>query len=381
MLKIDEIKKYYIFMFLTGVNFIEAIYMLFLLSIGLNYVQILMTQAIFAFIMFLSQIPAGILSDLWSRKKVIILGSFIGIISAFVYANSTSFIQVVIAEALIALAITFAFSTLTPFGYEVIIENKKEHASKKIFSKATSCLLLGGIIGPFVGAYIAGNFGLKMGMLSNVFSWLLIFLVSLTLRNPKAHRAKERNSFNQISSSFKLLKMNPLLIYLIINFTFLNLFSWLTLALIQPYFENIRVGIIYIGIIFSGANLIGAITTNFSDRIEKKFGIRRSVFSSGVLIALGMLMIGLFKLPSIVILGFLMTRTMSRFREPLFSDYFNKLIGSDKRATIISFSGFLYWFFYGVLGLFLGYLIEGFGLGKIFIGFALVSIVVILFTK
>jgi len=43
MLKIDEIKKYYIFMFLTGVNFIEAIYMLFLLSIGLNYVQILMT--------------------------------------------------------------------------------------------------------------------------------------------------------------------------------------------------------------------------------------------------------------------------------------------------------------------------------------------------
>jgi len=60
-----------------------------------------------------------------------------------------------------------------------------------------------------------------------------------------------------------------------------------------------------------------------------------------VLIALGMLMIGLFKLPSIVILGFLMTRTMSRFREPLFSDYFNKLIGSDKRATIISFSDFL----------------------------------------
>jgi len=41
----------------------------------------------------------------------------------------------------------------------------------------------------------------------------------------------------------------------------------------------------------------------------------------------------------------------------------------------------VYWFFYGVLGLFLGYLIEGFGLGKIFIGFALVSIVVILFTK
>ena len=198
MWKKDDITKYYIFRFLTGINFAEAIFVLFLLSLQLNYTQFLITQSVFALTVLISQIPAGALSDLRSRKGVIKFGTFVGIIASLVMATSNGFYQVVLAEMLFGVAIAFSFGTIGSFAYDTIIENKKESMSKKIFSRGTSYMLIGGMIGPLIGGLIANQFGLRMGMFTNIVAWTLMFLFSFSLKEPMVKRKKEANYFKQI---------------------------------------------------------------------------------------------------------------------------------------------------------------------------------------
>jgi len=381
MWKKDEITKYYIFKFLTGLHFIEGIFILFLLSLELNYSQIMITQSIFALTIVISQVPSGALSDLWSRRKVISFGTFVGLIGSLVYATSNSFYQIILGEILFGISVAFSFSTLTSFAYDTIIENKKESVSKKIFSKGTSYMLTGGIIAPLIGGLIANQFGLRIGMFMNVVGWSLMFLFSLILKEPLIERKKEPNYFKQIKTSFKLLRENSLLIYLIVNAVVIALCSWLIHDLIQPHFQEIGLNLALIGAVFAGGNLLSAIISNFADDLERKVGVRKSIFLSSVMIILGTIFIVLFEIPLIVVIGFFLTRIFLRFREPLFSDYFNKLVGSDKRATVLSFVNSLYWFLFAVFGIVIGFFIDRFGLVNIFLGFSVVMTLVVLITR
>src|SRR4030042_2320408 len=135
MAKKDEITKYYSFKFLTGLHFIEGIFILFLLSIGLDYTQVLVTQSIYALSVLLSQIPSGALSDMWSRKKVISIGTIVGALASLIYATSNGFWGIVLGETLFGIAVAFSFGSLSSFAYDTIIEQEEEKLSKRILSK------------------------------------------------------------------------------------------------------------------------------------------------------------------------------------------------------------------------------------------------------
>ncbi|MBL7169500.1 MAG: MFS transporter [Candidatus Aenigmarchaeota archaeon] len=381
MRKKDDITKYYIFRFLTGINFAEAIFVLFLLSLQLNYTQFLITQSVFALTVLISQVPAGALSDLRSRKGVIKFGTFVGIIASLVMATSNGFYQVILAEVLFGVAIAFSFGTIGSFAYDTMIENKKESMSKKIFSRGTSYMLIGGMIGPLIGGLVANQFGLRMGMFTNIAAWTLMFLFSFSLKEPIVKRKKEANYFQQIKISYNICRKNTLLVYLIVNFVVIALCSWLIHDLIQPRFQEIEVSVWSIGLIFAGVNFSSAIISNFADDLERRIGIKKSILFSSILIILGTIIVGLFEVPSIVIAGFFLTRVFLRFREPLFTDYFNKLVGSDKRATVISFANFLYWFLFAIFGVVIGFFVDRFGLATIFLSFSVIMALVVLLTR
>lgn len=381
MLKRDEITKYYVFKFLTGLNLAEAIFILFILSLGLNYTQLLITQSVFAVTVLVFQMPSGALSDLWSRKRIISLGAFIGILANLVYSFSTGFYQIIIGEILFGIAVAFAFTTLSSFAYDTILENKKESVSKKIFSKGTSYMLFGSMIGPFLGGLIANQFGLRMGMFMNTITWVFLFLFSLWLKEPLVKREKGLGYFKQIKMSYDICRKNTLLVYLIINFVVIALCSWLVHDLIQPHFQSIEISVWSIGLVFAGANLLSAITSNFADDLERKVGIRKSILFSSVLVISGTVIVGLFQVPLVVVMGFFLTRVFTRFREPLFNDYFNKLVGSDKRATVLSFANSLYWALFAIFGVLIGFFVDKFGLSRIFLSFSVIMALVVLLTR
>ncbi|MEM5793537.1 MAG: MFS transporter [Candidatus Aenigmatarchaeota archaeon] len=378
----NDIDKIYVMKFLMGFTIIEGIFMLFLLSIGLDYTQLLITQGIFSFSVLIFQIPAGILSDLWSRKNVLVIGSLVGIIANTIYANSNNFQQAILGEFLYGIAVAFLVGTFSSFAYDTFISNKFANQTKKFFSKGTFFMLIGGIIGPIFGGIISDRFGLRLAMKSNIIIWASLFVFSLFLKEPS--RKKNRVSFdyfNQIKISYNLLKKDKLLRVLIFNGVVISVFSWAIHDLIQPHLQTLDVDLLSIGLIFSISNLLSAIISNFSYLIERKIGPIFSIHVSTALIIFGTLILGLSKIPMLVILGFLVTRVITRYREPLFENYFNKLTPKDKRATIVSFSNFIYWFLFGIFSFFIGFYIDKWGLEKIFLLFSLFMCIVGIMTK
>jgi len=378
-MKINEITQYYIFKFLIGINLIEGIFILFLLSLGLNYTQVLITQSIYALSLIIFQIPAGFLSDTWSRKNVIIIGSLIGIFGSLIYAMATNFYQIIFGEMLFGIAIAFSIGTFSSFAYDTLIELGMESKSKEIFSKGTSYTLLAGAIAPSIGGLVVKIFGIRWGMMTNAFSWFLVFVFSIFIKEPKIKRV-HKNFLKQLKESLSIVRKNRLLITLIINSVIIGVGSWIIHDLMQSHFNNIGFNVFLIGIIFSAGNLFSAIISRYSYFFEKKFGTRFTIIYSSSLITLGSFIVGSSQIPLLLVLGFLIIRMFTHFREPLFENYINQLISSEKRATILSFSGFLYWFLFGLVGLWIGFFIDIFGLQKIFLSFSIImGIVSLLF--
>ncbi len=372
---IQNIKKYYIFEFFLGMNFVEAIIFLFLQSNNLSYFQILLTQTWFTLVILLLNFPVGIISDLWGRKKVILIGSFAGILGAITYALSDSFYFFLLAETFYGISFPLTFSIISPFVYDSLLRIKYNEHSKKIFSHGSFYFMIGGIIAPVVGGIVATYFSLRTAMFLNIPPYLFCFLIILSSKEPLRVRRKIGGHFiSQMKDSVNFLRRNSLLLFLVIISVSLSSLYYLNMALIQPYMKNVGISIFWFGFIFSGVNLISALLCRESHRIEKKLGFRNTMIITTLLPTLGFAVLGFLFSPVFTILGLALININKRFREPVFNDYNNKLIETKLRTSVASLGDLIYWALFAFSSPLVGYFSDAYGINNMMIIFSIIAV-------
>lgn len=377
----QNIKKYYVFEFFLGMNFVEATIFLFLQSNNLSYFQILLTQTWFTLVILLLNFPAGIISDLWGRKKVILIGSLAGILGAITYALSSSFYFFLLAETLYGISFPLTFGIISPFVYDSLLRIKYNEHSKKIFSHGSFYFMIGGMIAPVVGSIVATYFSLRTAMFLNIPPFLFCFFIILSSKEPlKVKRKVGHHFFRQMKDSVKFLKNNNLLLFLIIISVSLSSLYYLNMALIQPYMKNIGIDIFWFGFIFSGINLISAILCRESHRIEKKLGFRNTMIVTSLLPTLGFVILGFLFSPVFTILGIALININKRFREPVFNDYNNKLIKTKLRTSVASLGDLIYWALFAFSSPLVGYFSDIYGINNMMIIFSVLAVTLFVVT-
>jgi len=377
----QNIRKYYIFEFFLGMNFVEAIFFLFLQSNNLSYFQILFTQTWFTLIILLLNFPAGIISDLWGRKKVILIGSFAGILGAITYALSSSFYFFLLAETFYGISFPLTFSIISPFVYDSLLRMKHKKHSKKIFSHGSFYFMIGGMIAPVVGSIVATYFSLRAVMFLNIPPFLFCFLIILLSEEPlRVKRKVQQHFFRQMKDSVEFLKNNGLFLFIVIISVSLSSLYYLNMALIQPYMKSVGIGIFWLGFIFSGINLISAVLCRESHRIERKLGFRNTMMVTSLLPTLGFVILGFLFNPIFTILGIALINISKRFREPVFNDYNNKLIETKLRASAVSLGDLIYWILFTAISPLVGYFSDIYGISNMMIIFSAIAIFLSVFT-
>jgi MFS family permease len=371
----QNVTKYYLIQLFMGINFSEAILVLFLQSNNLSFLQIMLTQTWFTLIVMLSLFAGGIASDMWGRKKSILVGMFFALLGAIIYAFSESFEMFLLAETAYGLSVSLASNNLPSFVYDSI---KEKTASKKVFSHGSFYFLLGGIVAPFVAGTLSSFFGLRAPMIVNIIPLLVCFII--ILRSKETKKAERTSTvLGHMKESISFVFRNRFLLFLTIIITVLSLFYYLNLYIIQPYLVSSGVSVFEIGLIFSGISLVSAILCRQSHMIEKRLGVKLTLIVATFLPMVGFLAISLFN-PVLAVIGAVMVNSNKRFMEPVSIDYLNKMTKTKIRATVFSIVNLFYFVSYTIISPVVGYLSDAYGIHNVMIMLAITAVILAAFT-
>ena len=161
------IRQYFLLLVLQrcGISMIAATYATFLLARGLDLLQINLVNTVFFVTMFLCEIPTGAFADVFGRKKSFVISCGLFAISMLVYAFSTAFWEFVVAEALAAIAHTFASGAFDAWFVDKLKHHGYEEKLNPLFSKAAQ-------VGTGVGL-VAALLGAMLFDLSHSLPWLV----------------------------------------------------------------------------------------------------------------------------------------------------------------------------------------------------------------
>ncbi|MFH0876129.1 MAG: MFS transporter [archaeon] len=320
---------------LLGCFFIVPIVVLFWQDNGLNIFDITVLQSLFSLAVVILEIPTGYFADLFGRKKTLVLSGIFMTAGIIVYSLGHNFIEFLAAEILLAFGISLLSGADSALLYDTLKELKRTEEFNKIYGRSVFFNLSALTLANIAGGLIA-KFDLRLTFYLTIPFFALLIPVNLSLVEPKRRNiihGKEyvRTLLNILKYTYKTKKLRHLITYYGIIFGFNGAILWLY----QPYLKIIGIDIALFGFVFALFQLTAAISSNYSHVIEKTFGMKKSLTAMVIIVSASYFLMGNIIFP----LGFLfaLLQQFTRgYSKTVFSDYVNKLTGSEKRATVLS---------------------------------------------
>lgn len=372
----SNIKKLYLFSFLKMSLFPMAIITLFWKDqIGLSLTQILLLQGIFSVVMVIMEYPSGYLSDRIGYRTALNLASLLGIIGWGLYAFADSFSQVLVAEIILGISLSFISGTDSALLYESL----KADGTEQSYARQEGWMNGLGQVGEACGAIFAGLLYAAAPLLPfliQVVVWVLALLLTRTLVEPQRKLSLPTSHLAEAwqSTRYALLENRRLRNTILLNLV-LGMASFYPIWLIQPYMQDGGVPLMWFGPIWAVANLSVALFALASYRSHLKLGDGRMVALFILLIVAGYLGLGL----SGGLWGFLfyyLLTSMRGLRGPMLLNHAQREIPSANRAGILSLQSLVFRLSFVCTGPLVGKLADSVGVQQTFlllcVAFALV---------
>ncbi|MCP4154490.1 MAG: MFS transporter [bacterium] len=337
-----NIPKMYIVRFLYNMYFISAIIVPFYTEWGgLAFSQILFVNAWFMFWNFLLEIPTGAVADFLGRKTSMIFGCITAIIGVLVYCSYPSLYVFLAAEIIYAVSFTLLSGADEALIYDSLKESNQTTGSKKILANMESFKLAGIVVAAVLGGFVAKYFGLRMTLLLQIVPITIALFISLTFIEPPVYEKKKAISFSvyrkTLSDGVRFFLGNKILKVLTLDMVIVNAFSWIIIWFYQALLMEAGIELSYFGIVHAFMTIFQIVVISNFFRLEGWLGSkRRLLVFSAVIAGLSFILLGVTGFAPLVILGIIVSAGFGLSRGPLFSNYMNKHIPSDKRATVLS---------------------------------------------
>lgn len=361
--------KFYFGAFFGSWAFATGILIFHYRELGFSFFQIFLISIIYETLNFVLEIPTGALADLWSLKKTITIGYLISGLSFFiVLINPEAFLTYIIWSILSAVCTTLNSGSVSAFTYNTMQEIDSEQYPKvlsrisaiSLFTQATT-IIIGGILSDQIGfnaALLISGIG---GILQTI-----IFATTVEPHKPQTQNLSGGNRSiiqqfsNQIKVSFSVLFQHRDVRFFLFYGIIFFIIAEFTGVIFQPYLAELGFSTkSVIGFFSAGSLLIMAISSLFIGRIKtRKNEINLlMVITAGLCISLILLIFPQFGIPAFIILYFCIGAAWI-----VLSDIMNRLIPSERRATILSAQNQLSSISYAFMAILAGVAIDSLGI-------------------
>lgn len=359
----------YIFSFIKGIDLTSGIWMLYLVYKGMNLFEVGLLEGIFHVTSFLMETPTGAVADLFGRKSSRMIGLFFRILSAILMITSQSFLGCSIAFVLTALGYNFESGASEAMIYDSLKSMKQEDHFMKVTGRLEVIYQLASVIGLFVGGII-GTLSYPLIYVIVIIMTIILIGIALFFREPIIDKEERKKSgifaslIGQYVDSYKVLKGNHRLVYIILFGSMISTFLTLSFFYMQVAWKNYGFSEWQIGLFLGLASVFGAFGGWIAEKVDQRFG---DVFIMKFFPYVMVLAIPTFYFARLSIFSFALLSMLESIIFVATRDYMNQLIPSEKRATILSFDSAMFSLCMITLFPIFGWISDGIGINRTFL--------------
>ncbi|NQT58194.1 MAG: MFS transporter [Bacteroidetes bacterium] len=353
----------YFFTLFCNLDLTRGLWMIYLASRGFTLLQLGVLEGVFHITSFLMEVPTGAVADLWGRKISRLVGRvfFLASLILMFYARNFSF------QLLGFIVCAVGYNLESGAGEALIYDSLLLDGRKDDYMRVTGRKELvyqsAAVAAYLVGGYLAVRsyplvFHISMGIaLASLVSGF--FFIEPQIEKTAVTSDKEggtqglsfgkkiRTSMkNQTVESLKVIRRRPRIAFLII---FSELIFTIMVSLffyLQNFWKSEGKDEFYIGVVFAVGSLVSGLISLRAPAIEKKIGEHGVLISMPLLLLVCLWGIALtpWQAPFYVMMGIIEGILIVAI-----SDYINRLIPSQNRATILSFQSMTFSLFMIIL--------------------------------
>lgn len=337
----------YIFIFLSNLNLTHGLWMIYLAMKGMSLVQLGILEGIFHITSFLMEVPTGIIADIYGRKTSRIIGRICALVSIILLLFANSFYFFALSFIFTALSYNLESGAGEALIYDSLKELNEDKDYMKISGRQEMAYQASQIIALLLGGYLATIDYKYVFYLTMVFI-LITILQSLQFQEPsiKKESIESKNPFIimkvQVTQSIKVINNNKKIGFFII-FTQIILALGTTLFFyLQNYLKNNNHDEFFIGSLFAISAVFEALASSKAYKVEKVIKEKGILLIMPIISVICIWFIALTPYPYIFYIIMMIVESLIYVA---MSDYINKLIPSNNRATILSFASMIFSFF------------------------------------
>src|SRR5262245_36620094 len=374
-----NIKLLYGFSFFDPFMIVIPVWVPYLAAQGISMRQFMELQAVFAIVIFCGEVPTGLLSDVWGRKKTLLLGSTLKAISFSLLPLWTSY------EGFLFYHLTMGIALSLISGGDVALLYDSHLAAGGEEARGTAVpgnMKLAEQTGAAIRALLGGaSVTLSYGYLlwaNATLSWIPRFLV-LGVTEPPAAMARGKKGSRDLKEALAATLIRDPATRLV----FLNMVITGTAGLVmvwthQKYWQDSGVPLAYFGVLFAGYNLIFGFAGKSAARATERYGRRSLLAAVGVLPVIASFVMALAFGWVGIVFG-LLGHIGRGLGSVLFLNELNERISSAFRATLISMAQLGTRGAFALLGPLVGYGIDAWGLPSVLSALGIVFSIVFVF--
>lgn len=341
-----NIKRNYIFTLMQNIDLTRGIWMIYLAGKGMSLTQLGLLETVFHITSFLMEVPTGAVADIFGRKVSRIAGRALSLLSTVILLMANDFLWFAISFIFTALSFNLESGAGDALIYDSLKEIGEEDRYMKISGKKELCYQIAGVISFLVGGYMATrSYGIAFTITIIIAAATL--LQSFSFKEPNVGRNHEchdrENVFvNQLRDSVRVVKDNPRIVSLIVFLEVILTFCTCIFFYLQNFMKGGGYSEAVIGVVYAAAYLTAALTASQVYRIEKV------IKEQGILLLVPVITVACLwgiALSAYHFIFFILLTVTEEIVYIAMSDYINKMIPSENRATILSFSSMVFSFF------------------------------------
>lgn len=330
---------------------------------GLNMQQVFTLQAIFAATIAITEVPSGYLSDLFGRKRTLMLGSLITALAWTLLAGAKDYLGFILFEVLIALGLSFISGTDQALLYGTLNQqNATQDEHTKAIGYFQQTLTWAEAFAAIVSFFLLTHgieFVAKIQMYAGwipFFSALFLKEIPYKKMSSKSHGKNFKIIIRRMFVKDRVLRMS------VINQTLYGMATFIAVWIYQKYWQDIGIELKFFGLIWAAYNFVVGLTARQVHSWEKQIGSISLIGIMGMLPVIAYFGVGMTQIPFWVVtfgFGFQISRGLSQV---IFKDAIHRRLQDRYRATAMSILSLLFRGVFFIIGPVIGFLIDRYGI-------------------
>ena len=322
---------------------ITSLWVIYLQMQGLTLVEIGLCESIFHVASFLFEVPSGVLADRFSYRFSLFWGRIAAILSAVIILMADSFWLFALSFVLSALSYNLQSGTIDALMYDSLVAPKLTDRFPKVISNLNVAIEFSQTSGVVIAGFLVHwHFELTyvVAIIIGVFGLITVLLMQEP-RIPKSVEAPEQTIRTIVIMAYRTLKNNRQLRGLmgfqaLFDGVCTSYFFYFQSLMETHHFSGTLISLLMV--ISAGMDIIGIKLTPW---IQKRLSKSTLVMSLSAALVCLLLLSWFNWIPGLTVL-FLTSQLLGALIEPIFSSYYNELIDSEQRATLLSVASVLF---------------------------------------